>query len=972
MTQLSRAGLSALIGREQERAVLGETLDGCAGGRGALVLVEGPAGIGKTRLAQEAVALASARDFVTFVGACSQDERGTAYAPILDALRGATAGERYPGQTAARRLRDILTGSHPRTEGPGASAIAQQASRTLVTDAMLELLRSAAVEKGCLLVIEDAHWADHGTMRLLTDIGRHAGNKRVALLLTCRDEEIAANDALVDLVHRLRSSDLDLRTISLRPLTWTETRTMAQSMLGIEWLPPTVFVDHLFARAEGNPFFTREILRALPPDATADRSALRIPEQLPSSVTRFLEQRIRRLPQDVVHVLGVAAVLGRRFDQGALMKVGRLSEPAVLQALRAAVDVHVIRDAGDGRTFEFEHALIREAAEGILLSPERLSLHERIAIELEARDPSSYDSATIAYHYRIAGLLPLHRHHAVAAAQAAWRAGAPTEAARWYEQALAAAAERGEEELEAIIRDAAEAFAAARMTPLALATFEQLIERQRARGDVVAEAETLTEFVHLFEGDFQRRNELLQHALEILEPLGETAALARVYGRLASLYVITSQAREAIEAGRMARDIAKKTGATDAEAVGRRALGIIVAAGGDLPAGYRFLERSIELSKSVHKHMDVYHSSLGLVDSAIRANDWDVAEQKVRESIDYLRAAGSGSEAGALMARLADLLRFTGRFEEAHLTIDRALLLLDQDDTYLFNAALLVKADVLADLGRWEEVRNLIEPMLPDAERSAQFHIYGGALFLLARAANGEGHRPQARELVDRALVEWRASQDNYYCLPMLLFACRLACEAGDLDDARRFIVELQGVYARTPLCSATIPAAEAHLAVAEGRLDDATQLWTSSAEAYAELGRVVEAARSRLELGRALLAESGAGFRDRARDELLAVQASAKDLPEGRQADALLRRHRLVAVRSRTADGPLTPREQEIVSLISRGLTNRRVAEELTLSVRTVDNHVSRILSKLQLDSRSQIVAYAMEQGTPAGKLVK
>jgi ATP/maltotriose-dependent transcriptional regulator MalT len=310
--------------------------------------------------------------------------------------------------------------------------------------------------------------------------------------------------------------------------------------------------------------------------------------------------------------------------------------------------------------------------------------------------------------------------------------------------------------------------------------------------------------------------------------------------------------------------------------------------------------------------------------------------------------------------------------KEAQATIDDALLLLDEDEVHLFHTALLVKAEVLADLGRWHEVRALIEPMLQGAEREGQFHIFGGALFLLARASNGEGHSSEARELIERTLSEWRKTQDNYYCLPMLLFACRNACEAGELAAARDLIVELQGVFARTPLCSATIPAAEAHLAVAEGRLDDAIRLWAESVASFDELGRRVDASRARLELGRTLLTRRGAEDRDEARRQLLDVQRIAADLPEAGQAVALLRRHRLVAATSRHADSPLSEREWEIVALIARGLTNRRIATELTLSPRTVDNHVGRILAKLVLDSRSQIVAYAMEKGVTHSKPVK
>lgn len=961
-TSRSRIGQPSLVGRDDECVLLAEVLDESRAGRGAVILMEGPAGIGKSRLAREAVAMAEARGFMTLVGVCSQEERGTAYTPIIDAMRDIRMRDSGARRTATRRLHDLLLGL-PDGAGEQAPAMVRQINSAQVTEAVLRFLDEAPDGAGSLVVVEDVHWADHATMRLLTDVSRHARDRRIALALTYRDDEVVGNDALGRLLHTLGASNLNLHTLRLRTLTWSETRAMAQLVLGIDWMPPTAFVDHLFGRAEGNPFFTEEILRAVPTEAPVDRLSLRIPDELPVSVARLLEQRLRRLPEEVVRTLATAAVLGRRFDQSTLVSIGVLSKRAVVAALHDAIDAHLLRDTGDGRTFEFQHALIREAAESMLLSSERRELHQRIAEELEAREVS--ESAAIAYHYAQAGMRERLISHAVAAADDAWRAGAPVESARWYEQALDAAEAGGDDVPEPVLRRAADAFAAARQPKRATETFERLIRQQHARGDVVAEAETVAEFASMFPADLVRWTDLLQYALQILEPLGETAALARVYGRLASVYVVTSQAREAIEAGRLARDIAKRTGAIDAEAVGRRALGTIVAAGGDLPAGRRFLERSIELAKSVNKHTDVYLSSLSLLDSAIRASDWELAEATARASIGYARKLGSGLEAGALMARFADLLRFTGRIEEAGVMVDDALLLLDQDEVYIFIGALQVKASVLADLGRWREVRELLEPMLPAAERSAQFHIHGGALFLLALAAYGDGRVSEAHELVGRSLAEWRETQDNYYCLPMLVFACRLACEAGDLAAAGALVVELQGVFARTPLCSAAIPAAEAWRAVAEGRLQEAIGLWAESAEAYAQLGRVVDASRSRLELARTLLAHAGPGCRNRAREELVMVRTSVATLPEAAEADALLRRHRLIVKRNADGEGGLTAREREIVALIVRGMTNRRIASELTLSARTVDNHVSRILGKLRLSSRSQIVAFALDPGT-------
>ncbi len=965
---------SPLVGRARERALLATALDDASSGLGTFVLIEGAAGIGKSRLAREAAAIAVERAFTIFVGSSSKDQRGTAYAPLIDGMRDRRWRKDDRKRPAARALHDALVGSFPDGDEVAASIRTLQIDRRRVIDAMLQYLGEVPAGAGCLVVIEDVHWADQGTMRLLAEISRHAGGLRCTFVLTYRDDELAGNDAMVDLLHALTANHVTLHTMRLRPLTWSETRTMAQTVLGIALMPPTAFIDQLYARAEGNPFFTEEILRSLPGDEHIERADLRIPDRLPVSVTRLLENRIKRLPEKAVRALASAAVLGRRFDEATLAKVGHISERVLRKSLHDAVDVHLIRDAGDGRTFEFQHALVREAAERILLSSERKELHQRIAEELATRRNPAAEPAAIAYHYGQAGLSEQLGHHAVAAADDAWRTGAPMEAARWYEQALAAAATGREPEPEPLLRRAAEAFAAARNPRLASATFESLVERQRARGDVLAEAETLAEFANMFHGDLQRRQELLERALRILEPLGETAALARVYARLASLYVAAARPREAIAAGRMARDMARRTGATDAEAVAQRSLGTIVAAGGDVADGCRRLRRSIQLAKTAHKHMDVYLSSLSLVNAAIRAGDWDLAETTARESIDYAREVGAGSDAGSLMSRLAEVLRLTGRFDEACRTIDAALLLLDQDETYIFNTALLAKGLILADLGRWQEAQDLVEPILPTLERSGQFHVHGTGLFVLAVASRSMGRRRDTIELLERLLAAWRETEDNYYVLPVLLFACRLYCEEGDQSAAQGIISDLRGVEAQPQLAKATVSSAEAWLAVAEDRLDDAIRLWGQSVSAFDGLGRPVEASRARLELGRTLLARGGDGDRNEAKEHLLAIRSLFADvaLPEAEQAEGLLRRHRLVVTRAAGEDGPLTAREREIVALVAQGMTNRAIATELTLSTRTVDNHVSRILNKLQLASRAQIAAYAMEHGLARGGHVK
>ena len=265
-----RLGQSPLIGRDDECQLLMQTLDESVRGAGAFVLIEGAAGIGKSRLAREAIAHADTRGFMTLVGACSREDRGVAYAPILDGMHELRRRKHDATHVPGRQLHDVLRDARPAQEEDADAIGAQQTNRTRVTDAMLQFLDAAPAGAGCLAVIEDVHWADHATIRLLTEISRHTRDTRSVLVLTYRDDEIAGSHALGDLLHVLNSSNVKLHTLRLGTLTWSETRTMAQGVLRIGWMPPTAFVDHLYARAEGNPFFTEEILRALPVAATRE------------------------------------------------------------------------------------------------------------------------------------------------------------------------------------------------------------------------------------------------------------------------------------------------------------------------------------------------------------------------------------------------------------------------------------------------------------------------------------------------------------------------------------------------------------------------------------------------------------------------------------------------------------------------------------------------------------------------------
>jgi DNA-binding CsgD family transcriptional regulator len=250
-------------------------------------------------------------------------------------------------------------------------------------------------------------------------------------------------------------------------------------------------------------------------------------------------------------------------------------------------------------------------------------------------------------------------------------------------------------------------------------------------------------------------------------------------------------------------------------------------------------------------------------------------------------------------------------------------------------------------------------------------------------------------------LVEWGKTNDRYFGVPMAVAACELYASLGRVDEARTCLERLRtiaveiesdsgepdwiaglrtefnvtagqggaGIPEARVLLGQEVSTAEAIVARAEGRLDDAVAAWTRGLEFAQRRTRPKTVADMRHELGVTLLLRGVDGDRAAAREHLLAAKAAfdAMGAASAGEVGALLRRHRLVAPPARRAGEGLSAREMEVATLVASGHSNRQIAERLTLSAKTVEHHVSRALSKLQLPSRVALAAYIGERRTGA-----
>jgi predicted ATPase len=287
------AGPVAFVGREHELS----RLLGALSGHAAMVLVVGDAGVGKTRFAEEGMARAAAAGMVMVRGECLPLADTLPLLPVGQALReldeaqggrllgeALTAAPGYVREEVGRLLPQVGPGGEP-----GAGARDGGWRRERLFSAVADLLDAVAEESGVGVVVEDVHWADSATLDFLTYLARPGRRGVVTVMVTCRSDEAPLAAPVAGWLAQMRGA-AGVEEITLGPLSRAEAAEHVAALAGGP-MPPGV-VDELFARAEGNPFFTEQLVAAAP--AGPDGDTLSVPAGVPTRLAELLVARAGR------------------------------------------------------------------------------------------------------------------------------------------------------------------------------------------------------------------------------------------------------------------------------------------------------------------------------------------------------------------------------------------------------------------------------------------------------------------------------------------------------------------------------------------------------------------------------------------------------------------------------------------------------------------------------------------------------
>ncbi|WP_406100047.1 AAA family ATPase [Streptomyces sp. NBC_01013] len=885
----TRSVSPVFVGRTGELTALTDALArataagaGPAGGGGEpqALLVGGEAGVGKTRLVEEFLAVAVRREAVVAVGGCVEiGADGLPYAPFSTALRALrrTLPEEMAAACAgqegelARLLPELGEAGRDAADEHGTARLFELTAR---------LLERISADRTVVLVLEDLHWADSSTRHLLAYLFRTLRSGRLVVVGTYRADDIHRRHPLRPLLaelDRLRT----VRRIELARFNRAEVRRQLTGILA--GTPEPALVDEIFERSDGNAFFVEELACSL---ECGDGAGL------PGSLRDLLLVRVEALSDDAQKVARIIAEGGSAVEYELLAAVAGLAEDELIEALRGAVGANLLLTTPEGNGYRFRHSLVREAVSDDLLPGERSRLNRRYAQALEAEPTLVRDGerATRLASYWYGAHDPSKALPAVLKASVEARhRNAYAEQLRLLERAL----ELWDDTPQAI---------RGTLRPIDYAEVYPACGRDGSHPlshlDLMAEATVAARFG----GERERALTFCKKALRILE--GEDDAL-----RAAWFWVQRS---------RLVQDLARGDGweelATAEElvrglppsAVHADVLTSVAGWGALHRPGAETLaaaERAVEYARLVGDEYIELHARLtrGWLTADAGAVDEGIAEMyAVRDRADELGLVGIMGRAGI---NLPSILEGMGRSLDAVAAADHSIEVCHSHGVADMEAwARTNQAMSLFSLGRWDEALATTEAASRKAlsrksqglvaARRTEVALARGDLaeaerqLALTRRSFGssdpqpqhfinivrhtitiavqQGNLPEARAAFEAQAAEGFPTGTQRYAFPMLHIVAAAEADARGLpatEPGRPAILELvrshlKRLPALVPVWAAYQVLIDAELARAEGL--DTPGHWAGAAQVFAPLQRPYELAQIRHRWAEALLIASG------------------------------------------------------------------------------------------------------------------
>jgi tetratricopeptide (TPR) repeat protein len=824
LRQLARG---RLVGRRAELDQLREMWRMALQGQGAMVLLSGEPGIGKTRLAHELVVYARLSGALVLTGGCYEFEATTPYLPFVEAI-----GQWVRGRSDEQLREDL---------GPTATEIAKlapaiaarigpltpntplgpQEERIRLFDHVALLLQRLASSRGLLLVLDDLHWADHGTLALLRYVLRQLRDQRLLVLGAYREAELDRAHPLNAALVEWNRERLATR-VALGRFGETETSNFLATLFGQEQVSPD-FAAALHRETEGNPFFVEEVVKALIEEGQIYREGGAWQRRdvqslsIPQGVKAAIGHRLSRLTPECAEVLHTAAALGKVFAFEELAAVARSGEDVLLDALDEAAGAQLIRAERDDR-FIFTHDKIREVLRQELNPIRKRRLHLQIAKSLETLYASELadHAPDLAYHFAESSDLRKGLEYSLEAAAQSQRVFALEEAVGHYDRARdCAEALEATGELAAIERGLGDCRAAQGHRIGASGHYQRAIalspdpthqgelhvhaglcyaqvgdsrgvehlEKALAMLDpgaqptsVALAKATLGRYEH-YRGRHGQAIEFIREALAIAEPTGDPQTLRTCYVYLAGAHQHLAQFEESDRWARATIALGERLNDDGMLAVGHEFLAENAITRGDWSGGIEHGMRDEELGRRAgsfeRQAWGAFSQSWGLLGRGHLASAAETIERTLAlcDRIEETRLA-------VLMANLQVMTAVERGDDEAVRRGLARLVNVDRDAVFTWAIAGHARATALAVEGCWAEAAALMEEMHAGFEGRDSVSALALLVPLRVRTLIEVGRHDEALALVDTWLARTQGTD-------LKIQACELLKERALIEAVR-------------------------------------------------------------------------------------------------------------------------------------------------------------------------------------------
>jgi tetratricopeptide (TPR) repeat protein len=907
LSVLERIERGRLVARERELSEARALWRQTSAGEGGMLLVSGEPGIGKTRLVRELCTEVQVAGDRVLVGECYA-EGSAPYAPFAQILRRAFRDGARDQLAAALPdfvLADLLTLAPSLRlrfpEVPPNPSLDPKSEQQRLFENVVAFCQALCDRAPLLLVLEDAHWADSGSLALLRHLARRTRRQPLLLVATYREVELDQTRPFQEVLLDLNRERLATR-VRLARLDREGTREMLAVLFAQEITPE--FLAGIYTKTEGNPFFVEEVCKALVEsgqvyfvDGTWDRPGMEELE-IPQSVRVAIESRVGKLPADCQEVLRLAAILGREFEFETLLEASDpstlrlpsgqagsgqgLDEEALIEALECAGRAQLVEEVSAERdvTFAFTHALIPATLSEGVSTLRRRRLHRRAAAAIERLYPGDFEA--LAYHYGEAAdeehALAFHtqagerasaayanleaeRHFRAALelveaetqrADLLWKLGRVLNRQSRYEEAMEVwqdgiARYQALGNLEGVARLYARAARAAWIlgeTPLGL----RLCREGMAAVVGAPESPDLADLLHEtarachFNGLPEEAASLCRQALEMAERLGAVRVQAEALTTLGILPSLPHE--EAVSVLARAIELAESAGLLDQASRAHNNLGSALI---DPEAARGHFLRAAELERQRGEILAEFYSRANAAEQSLLLGDLAAVEEALPSLRQLLDAAEeSPMMTGFLRLLEAKLLRYRGELTEAIEGL-RSLQTSARAGGRLQGLAQvdeeLASAYIWEEVGEEEELEAILHETLDLGKRVVGRAVMAWCLLSVRRAHQGE------LEAAHHSLAKAHAQ----------------AAEQGE------FV-----------LWEPYLSWAEAHLAVAQGHWPEALAAFETSVDRLSRRNRRWRRARTLVDWAEAHLARGEPGDRERAGELLREAEAEfeAMDAP--------------------------------------------------------------------------------------------